>query len=179
MQCLRAHVCVAAFARAHECARVCMSPSINSCRWVRYIKVYIRATASVKYRYARACGCIASMCTCVRLRVLTMRPLTTYVCVSAYRYGSARRCLHHRRRSARTSAHGTPRRSPRCTTYAPLLAGGAPPQRARSVGAWCGAALVRDRTTDAHMRTYSYSLPRVSTCVHRAARREDGMRQYI
>ena len=57
------------------------------------------------------------------------------------------------------------------------------PRRARSVGARCGAALVRDGTADARahtcVRAYTYSLPRVSTCVHRAARREDGMRQYI
>ena len=55
-----------------------------------------------------------------------------------------------------------------------LSAGGAPPRRARSVGARCGAALVRDGTADARARmracTYTYSAAvDVDVCVYSRA----------
>jgi hypothetical protein len=53
---------------------------------------------------------------------------------------SARRRSKVRRRSTRTSAHGTPRRSPPCSRYAPLPARRRALRRTRSAGLRCGAA---------------------------------------
>ena len=92
--------------------------------------------------------------------------------------GSARRRSARRRRSTRTSAHGTPPRSPRWLRYAPLSAGGAPLRRTRWAGVRCGAAVLSGGTADVRARIYVFahtcrhSLERVSTCVCAAARRE-------
>jgi hypothetical protein len=61
------------------------------------------------------------------------------------RAASARRRSARRRRSTRTSARGTPRRSPRCTWYALLLARRRTLWRTRSAGLRCGTAIGVDR----------------------------------
>jgi hypothetical protein len=219
--------------------------------------------------YERACGCIASMYAYVRLRVPTMRPRTSRVCVytsagiysrsahaiyiHVYIYidvnplrchvytfiymihacicihapsymderiarcvpaphtrprvrpcsrsrlcvwahthsrrnvrapsagvdrGSARRCSPMRRRSTRTSARGTPRRSAYCRGYAPLSVRGAPPRRRRSAGVRCGVgrcARPHHRCARTCAQTYGNSHARASSGVCIAAGRKDGM----
>jgi hypothetical protein len=120
---------------------------------------------------ARACACAIGG---PRIRADTCERLPVG---GGPRAASARRRSTMRRRSTRTSARGTPPRSPRCIRYAPPLSA---PGRATLGGVVDAArAVVRGGAADALARlcaqTYAHAHARVSTCVGIAARTKDGI----
>ena len=108
----------------------------------------------------------ASVCAwaCVCLGAHVSAPKRAHTFPSAWSAsGSARRRSARRPRSTRTSAHGTPPRSPRWLRYAPLSAGGAPLRRTRWAGVRCGAAVLSGGTADVRARAYMCAHTRVGT----------------
>jgi hypothetical protein len=117
-----------------------------------------------------------------RPKTLNPKPCEPFPVGRGPRAASARRRSTVRRRSTRTSACGTPRRSPRCTRYAPL-----PARLARTMADALGRGfdaarpVVRGGTADARARAHTckhslapslgcrYGRPegRLDTCIRR------------
>ncbi len=135
-----------------------------------------RRRARVLRACARACGCAFGR---ARIRAEPCEPLPSAWTAC----GSARRRSTRRRRSTPTSAHGTPRRSPRWSRYAPLPArrratAGVPDALGRAPmrrGRLCAAG----PPMRAHARTCRHSSARASTCVAMAGRRRDSIYVHV
>ena len=153
---------------------------IYICIWTSiylYIYIFVRCVS--------VCVCAASERARVRVRLGAHASAPTRASAFPPAWtagGSARRHSPRRRRSTRTSARGTPRRSPRCPLYAPPFPARAARQRRQDArGGVVGAAraVVRGGTADARARacaqTCGRAHARVPTCVRIAARSRDGL----
>ncbi len=158
---------------------VAAPPPMHTC--VRSRVVLLGRRSCKRRTRPRAASVRARVCACAIGRPRIRADTCERVPSAWTAVGSSRRRSTVRRRSTRTSARGTPRRSPSLVAYAPpFRPGGAPPRagRARRV-VDAAPAVVRGGTADARAHvcaeTCGPSHARVSTCVGITARTKDGM----